>query len=246
MNEEARADLPAAESDPGLRKDLMVLTKMRLNVFVLITTFFGFLLASRGHGFDAMKLLHTLVGTAAAAFGSAAFNQLMEVDLDARMKRTANRPLPSRRMDPLFAFGVGWVLSAAGIIHLAIKVGAMPAWLAAATVAIYVFIYTPLKRASSTNTLVGAIPGAIPPVIGWTAAGGAVDAAAWFLFALLALWQLPHFVAINWLCREEYEQAGYRMWSDGDVSGRRSGLLAAAFALCLAMLPLWPLSLIHI
>jgi len=243
MNDPATADnstAAAPEADPGLRKDLVVLTKMRLNVFVLITTFFGFLLASRVGGFDVVKLCHTLLGTAAAAFGSAAFNQLMEVDLDARMKRTANRPLPSRRMDPLFAFGVGWLLSAAGIIHLAIKVGAMPAWLAAATVAIYVFVYTPLKRVSSTNTLVGAIPGAIPPVIGWTAAGGSVDAAAWFLFALLALWQLPHFVAINWLCREEYETAGYKMWSDGDVSGRRSGLLAAGFALCLAALPLWP------
>ena len=251
MNEEPTKDNPAAtdaaeavaeaaQVDPGLRQDLVVLTKMRLNVFVLITTFFGFLLASRGHDFDLGKLIHTLIGTAAAAFGSAAFNQLMEVDLDARMRRTANRPLPSRRMDPLFAFGVGWMLSAAGIIHLAVKVGAMPAWLAAATVAIYVFIYTPLKRVSSTNTIVGAIPGAIPPVIGWTAAGGEVDARAWFLFALLALWQLPHFVAINWLCREEYEGAGYKMWSDGDVSGRRSGLLAASFALCLAALPLWP------
>ncbi len=230
----------APPEDPGLRRDLAVLTKVRLNVFVLITTFFGYLLATRSGGFDWWVLAHTLIGTAAAAFGSAAFNQLMEVDLDARMKRTANRPLPARRMDPLFAFGVGWVLSAAGIIHLAVKVGQVPAWLAAATVAIYVFVYTPLKRVSSINTLVGAVPGAIPPVIGWTAAGMPIDAGAGFLFALLFLWQLPHFVAINWLCREEYEAAGYKMWSDGDVSGRRSGLLAAVFALGLAALPLWP------
>ena len=239
------AEAPAShelEGDPGLRKDLMVLTKVRLNVFVLITTLFGFVLASRsgGRSFDLVLLLNTLLGTAAAAFGSAAFNQVMEVDLDARMKRTANRPLPSRRMDPIFAFAVGWILSAAGIIHLAAKVGSWPAWLAAATVAVYVFVYTPLKRFSSTNTLVGAIPGAIPPMIGWTAAGGPVDAAAWFLFALLFLWQLPHFIAINWLCREEYETAGYKMWSDGDVSGRRSGLLAAIFALMIAALPVWP------
>lgn len=231
---------PAPPDHPGLRKDLAVLTKVRLNVFVLITTFFGYLLATRSGGFDGWTLLHTMIGTAAAAFGSAAFNQLMEVDLDARMKRTANRPLPSRRMDPLFAFGVGWVLSAAGIIHLAVKVHQIPAWLTAATVAIYVFVYTPLKRASSTNTLVGAIPGAIPPVIGWTAAGAPLDAGAGFLFSLLFLWQLPHFVAINWLCREEYEAAGYIMWSNGDASGRRSGLLAAVFALGLALLPLWP------
>ncbi len=237
---DAAGDTSARADAPGLRQDLMVLMKVRLNFFVLITTFFGFLLGSRGGGFDAMLLVHTLVGTAAAAFGSAAFNQLMEVDLDARMKRTADRPLPSRRMDPLFAFGVGWVLSAAGIIHLSVKAGTIPAVLAAATVAIYVFIYTPLKRVSSSNTLIGAVPGAVPPAIGWTAAGGALDERAGFLFALLFLWQLPHFVAINWLCREEYEQAGYRMWSDGDLSGRRSGLLCALFSLLLALLPLWP------
>lgn len=243
MSEKAASsdEIPAAPPEhPGLRRDLAVLTKVRLNVFVLITTLFGYVLATRSGGFAVWTLAHTLIGTAAAAFGSAAFNQLMEVDLDARMKRTANRPLPARRMDPLFAFAVGWLLSAAGIIHLAVKVGPLPAWLAAATVGIYVFIYTPLKRLSSINTLVGAIPGAIPPVMGWTAAGRPLDDAAGFLFALLFLWQLPHFVAINWLCREEYETAGYRMWSDGDVSGRRSGLLAAIFALGLAVLPLWP------
>ena len=240
MSDEA-ASAAEETNTPGLRKDLAVLTKVRLNVFVLITTFFGFLLASKGAGIDWMLLLHTLVGTAAAAFGSAAFNQLMEVDLDARMKRTADRPLPSRRMDPLFAFGVGWMLSAAGIIHLAVKVTPLSSILAAVTVAIYVFIYTPLKRWSSVNTLVGAIPGAVPPVIGWAAVPGhGLDGGAAFLFALLFLWQLPHFVAINWLCREEYEAAGYRMWSDGDVSGRRSGLLSAVFALLLAALPVWP------
>jgi protoheme IX farnesyltransferase len=144
-------------------------------------------------------------------------------------------------MDPLLAFGVGWILSAAGIIHLSVKVGVVPAILAAATVALYVFIYTPLKRRSSLNTLVGAVPGAVPPVIGWTAVEGqSIGAEAWFLFALLFLWQLPHFVAISWLCREEYEQAGYQMWSNGDVTGRRSGLLSAMFSLLLAGLPFWP------
>jgi len=172
-SEEKRAEsVDPAEALPGLRRDLGVLIKLRLNVFVLITAFFGFLLGSGGWGLDWWRLLHVLVGTAAAAFGSAAFNQLMEVDLDARMKRTADRPLPARRMDPLFAFAVGWLLSAAGIIHLAVMVGVLPAVLAAATVAIYVFVYTPLKRLSSVNTLVGAVPGAVPPVIGWTAVEG--------------------------------------------------------------------------
>lgn len=237
---ESPAEAPPENPAPGLRQDLAVLMKVRLNVFVLITTFFGFLLASKATGFDWLRLMHTLIGTAAAAFGSAAFNQVMEIDLDARMKRTADRPLPSRRMDPLFAFAVGWMLSAAGIIHLAVKVGPLPSILAAITVAVYVFLYTPLKRWSSLNTLVGAVPGAIPPVMGWTAAGLGLDGGAAFLFALLFLWQLPHFVAISWLCREEYEAAGYRMWSNGDVSGRRSGLLSAVFALLLAALPVWP------
>lgn len=225
---------------PGLRQDLTVLMKVRLNFFVLVTTFFGFLLASFGSSVEWMTLLHTIVGTAAAAFGSAAFNQLMEVDLDARMKRTADRPLPSRRMDPLVAFGIGWVLSAIGIIHLAVQVGHLAAYLTAATVAIYVFVYTPLKRFSSTNTLVGAIPGAIPPVIGWVGGGGALGWEAAFLFGLLFFWQLPHFIAINWLCREEYESVGYRMWSNGDLSGKKSGILSAIFALMLAGFSLLP------
>lgn len=217
-----------------------MLMKVRLNFFVLITTFFGFLLASRGHEFQWWRLIHTLIGTAAAAFGSAAFNQLMEIDLDARMRRTANRPLPARRMDPILAFGVGWVLSALGIIHLAVQVNVTAAYLAAATIAIYVFVYTPLKRMHSVNTLVGAIPGAIPPVIGWVGAGGSLGWAAWFLFALLFFWQLPHFVAINWLCREEYETAGYKMWSNGDVSGRKSGGLSAVFSFALAVVSFIP------
>jgi heme o synthase len=234
---------PAPETKPpvpGLRQDLAVLMKVRLNFFVLVTAFFGFILASRGGQPDWMRLVHTILGAAAAAFGSAAFNQLMEVDLDARMKRTADRPLPSRRMDPLVAFGIGWVLSAIGIIHLAVKVGNLAAYLTAATIAIYVFVYTPLKRVSSANTLVGAIPGAIPPVIGWVGGGGELGWEAGFLFGLLFFWQLPHFIAINWMCREEYESVGYKMWSNGDLTGRKSGWLAAAYSLALAAVSLVP------
>ena len=246
--EETPPDTPAAEtaavvSKPRLREDLAVLMKVRLNFFVLVTAFFGYVLASRGGTFEWMRLLHTILGAAAAAFGSAAFNQLMEIELDARMKRTADRPLPSRRMDPMLAFGIGWVLCAIGIIHLAVQVGHLAAYLTAATIAIYVFVYTPLKRASSTNTLVGAIPGAIPPVIGWVGAGGAIGWEAWFLFGLLFFWQLPHFIAINWLCREEYESVGYRMWSNGDLTGRKSGMLSAIFALGLAGWSILPFAL---
>jgi protoheme IX farnesyltransferase len=228
---------------PGFRQDLAVLMKVRLNFFILVTTFFGFVLAMRGSDINWIKLLHTILGTAAAAFGSAAFNQVMEIDLDARMKRTADRPLPSRRMDPVLAFGIGWVLSAFGIIHLAAQIGNLAAYLAAATVFIYVCVYTPLKRLSSTNTLVGAITGAIPPVIGWVGGGGTIGWQAWFLFGILFFWQLPHFIAINWLYREEYESVGYKMWSNGDLTGRKSGLLSAMFALMLAVFSFLPMFL---
>ena len=228
----------------SMRQDLMVLTKVRLNVFVLITTLFGFLLASKSiaGGFslgmlDYWLLLHTLVGTAAAAFGAAAFNQLMEIEQDRMMGRTKNRPLPSERMSVMTAFVIGWVLSAFGVIHLGNTVNAESAYIAAATIAIYVFVYTPMKRQHSANTLVGAIPGATPPMIGWAAAGGTWYAwESWYLFILLFLWQLPHFVAINWFCREQYEEAGYKMWSNGDVSGKKTARLAFIYSLMLALL----------
>lgn len=228
----------------SMRQDLMVLTKVRLNVFVLITTLFGFLLASKSqaNGFslgmiDWWLLLHTLVGTAAAAFGSAVFNQLMEIEQDKKMGRTKDRPLPAQRMSVTTAFVIGWGLSAFGVIHLGNMVNAASAYIAAATIAIYVFAYTPMKRQHSSNTLLGAIPGATPPMIGWAAAGGAWYAwESWYLFALLFLWQLPHFVAINWFCREQYEDAGYKMWSNGDVSGKKTAKLALIYSGMLALL----------
>ena len=235
------------DSPPTLRDDLVTLTKVNLNTFVVITTLFGYLLSAKYfHGawlHDGWLLFHTLLGTACTALGSAAFNQLMEIEEDARMKRTANRPLPARRMIPVNAFGIGWALSAFGIIHLALKVNPAAAYLAAIALGVYVFLYTPLKRRSSTNTLLGGIPGAIPPMIGWAAvaqAGGAdgswADGRSWYLFALLFLWQMPHFVAISWLVREQYEEAGYAMWTNGDVSGKKSAAIAAGFTLLLTLL----------
>lgn len=233
--------MPSAENPtPSFVKDLQVLTKLRLNTFVLITALFGFYLAAKGLGGMAGKwwlLFHTLLGTAAAAFGSAAFNQLMEIDDDAQMKRTSDRPLPSKRMGVMKAFGIGWGLAAFGVIHLAVMVNKPTAMLAAVTIAIYVFVYTPMKKWHSLNTLVGAIPGAIPPLMGWVGAGGGwADWGGWFLFALLFFWQLPHFVAISWMCREEYEEAGYQMWSNGDVSGKKTSILFMGFSGCLIAL----------
>ncbi len=222
---------------PSFIEDLKVLVKARLNLFVIITTFFGYAIACRHGGWEFWTLIHLIIGTTACAFGSAVFNQLSEVDSDAVMKRTANRPLPARRMGVVQAFIIGWALSAFGIVHLWVKVGYHPGWIAGATIATYVFIYTPMKKWHSTNTLVGAIPGALPPLIGWSAGGGGLsEAGGWYLFALLFLWQLPHFVAINWLCREEYELAGYQMWSNGDVSGKRSVGLAVNFSVALGVL----------
>lgn len=217
-----------------------------MNFFVIVTTFFGYAIACRGGGWEFWALVNLLIGTAACAYGSAVFNQLSEVDSDALMKRTSNRPLPSKRMGIVPAFIIGWGLSAFGILHLFVMVGKEPGWIAALTIVVYVFIYTPMKKWSSVNTLVGAIPGALPPLIGWSAGGGTLaEAGGWYLFALLFLWQLPHFVAINWLCREEYEVAGYKMWSNGDVSGKHSVSLAVAFSYGLALLAIvaWPLGL---
>ena len=148
--------IDAKPETPSLAKDLQVLTKLRLNAVVVITTLFGFFLAAKGAGGMADKwwlLLHTLIGTAASAFGSAAFNQLMEIEDDAQMKRTSDRPLPSRRMSVIKAFGIGWGLAAFGVIHLAAKVNLEAAVLAAFTIAVYVFVYTPMKKWHSSNTL---------------------------------------------------------------------------------------------
>lgn len=233
-----------------LKDDLMVLTKLRLNIFVLITTLFGFLLASRFYHDTWVSsfslLIHTIIGTAAAAFGSAVFNQVMEIEHDKKMKRTQNRPLPSNRIPVSVAFVLGWVLAAFGIVHLANMVNAASAMIAAATIVSYVFLYTPLKRKSTINTLVGAIPGALPPMIGWAAVSGNSDWYALpscYLFAVLFFWQLPHFVAINWICREEYESAGYIMWGNGDYSGKKTSQLAFYFSLCLVFLSMLALIL---
>lgn len=232
------------DTKPTLRDDLSTLVKLRLNTFVLITTFFGFLLGWKSSGMNYTSdnlwlLFHTLLGTALSAFGSAVFNQVIEIESDAQMARTSNRPLPAKRILPPFAFALGWFLCAGGIIHLGAKISFEAALLAAITIGTYVFIYTPLKRVNSVNTLVGAIPGAIPPMMGWVGAGHSLaHPAPWFLFALLFLWQLPHFVAINWLCREEYEEAHYEMWSNGDSSGVHSAKLYILFSTMMVLLPL--------
>jgi protoheme IX farnesyltransferase len=215
--------------------DLFELVKARLTSLVLLTTAVGFYLGS-GSSVDYAALFRVVFGTAAAAAGAAALNQWWERKADALMDRTRMRPVPAGRMRPAEALVLGLVLSIFGVGYLAMACNVLSAVLAAVTIAIYIFGYTPLKRASTANTVVGAIPGAIPPVIGWAAARGAIDAGAWSLFAILLLWQLPHFFAIAWMYREDYSRAGFRMISSDDFSGERSASQSVFFCILLLIL----------
>jgi heme o synthase len=215
--------------------DLAELVKARLTLLVLLTTAVGFYLGSESP-IDYMALVHVVFGTAAAAAGAAALNQWWERTADALMRRTRTRPIPAGRMRPLQALVLGVVLSVFGVSYLAIVCNGLSAALAAITIAIYIFAYTPLKRASTANTAVGAIPGAIPPIIGWAAARGSIDAGAWSLFAIIFLWQLPHFFAIAWMYREDYSRAGFRMISSDDRSGERSASQSVFFCILLLVI----------
>lgn len=228
-----------------LRGDLMALTKARLSFLVLVTTVFGYAVAAKDSGvFSPALLFHLVLGTIMCAFGSSVFNQLMESDQDARMPRTADRPLPSQRIPKAAAFVLGWLFCAFGLMHLGAKVNIFAAAVAAATLFSYLFLYTPLKRISSANTLVGAVSGALPPLIGWTAGGGEILSwGALYLFSLLFFWQLPHFAAINWMYREDYRRGGFNMWSNSDPSGRKTARIAFGFSSVLtAATILFPLS----
>jgi protoheme IX farnesyltransferase len=215
--------------------DLAELVKARLTLLVLFTTAAGFYLGS-GSPIDYVALFHAVFGTAAAAAGAAALNQWWERRADALMRRTKMRPIPAGRMPPLQAVVLGAVLSVFGIGYLAIVCNALSAALAAITISIYIFAYTPMKRATTANTAVGAIPGALPPVIGWAAARGNIDAGAWALFAIVFLWQLPHFFAIAWMYREDYSRAGFRMISSDDRSGERSASQSVFFCILLLVI----------
>jgi protoheme IX farnesyltransferase len=211
--------------------DYLILTKVRITALVLVTTAAGFLLAS-GPDLDLTLLGWTLLGTGLAASGAAALNQVLEREVDAKMERTAGRPIPSGRMSPARGLGVGVVLAVAGVALLGALVNGLTALLALATVLLYVAVYTPLKRITPLNTIVGAVPGAIPPVMGWTAVSGMLEFPAGVLFAILFLWQLPHFLAIAWIFRDDYRRGGFPMLPvvdhDGESTGRQVALYCAA------------------
>ena len=233
--------VPAAESGAvSLHRplDFLTLTKPRLNLLVLITTLGGLYLASP-EGVEAALLLHTLVGTALVAGGAAALNQVWERETDGLMRRTSRRPLPEGRLRIWEGFWFGIALSAAGLAELAFAVNAVAAVVAAITLVSYVLLYTPLKRRTSLSTLIGAVPGALPPVIGWAAATGAIELPALVLFGIVFFWQMPHFLAIAWLHRDDYARAGIPLLPVLEPDGLRTGRQAVLYAA-----GLWPVSLL--
>ena len=215
------------------------LVKARLTLLVLLTTLVGFYLGASGP-VDYGLMFHALSGTALVAAGAAALNQLMEREFDARMRRTEGRPLPAGRITPAAVLVLGTSLSVVGLTWLLVAVNSMTALLGVLTISSYLFLYTPLKRRTVLNTVVGAIPGALPPLMGWTAATGGIAAEGWALFAILFFWQLPHFMAIAWLYREDYARAGYRMLSGVDPEGRRTAASAVRNTLALLVISLYP------
>jgi protoheme IX farnesyltransferase len=215
------------------------LVKARLTALVLLTTFVGFYLGETG-GVNYLLMFHALFGTALVASGAAALNQLLEREYDAKMRRTASRPLPSGRLQPATVAIFGGVCSVAGLIYLATLVNLLTSVVGAVTSISYLFIYTPLKRVTWVNTLVGAIPGALPPLMGWTAARNELSGEGWTLFALLAFWQIPHFMAIAWLYRDEYAKAGFIMLPNVDADGSRTAQYAVGNTFALFIVGLCP------
>lgn len=222
-----------------LLADYFALTKPGIVRLVLVVTALAFYMGS-GPGLDWLRLGQTLVGTALAAAGAGALNQVLEREPDALMRRTRQRPLPAGRLRAPEAAAFGLALSLGGVLYLALVVNALTALLAALTLVGYLLVYTPLKRRSSLCTFVGAVPGAVPVMAGWAAARGTVEPGAWLLLGILFLWQLPHFLALGWLHREDYAQAGFQMLTLEDPNGRYTAAQALIYTAALVPLALWP------
>lgn len=223
-------------------RDYVSLTKPRITLLVLVTAAAGFWLAS-GPSLDLLLLGHTLFGTALVAAGTSAMNQVLEREVDGRMARTRARPLPAGRLRTAPAAAFAGILAAGGTAYLALAVNGLTALLAALAFLLYDLGYTPLKRVHSLATLVGAIPGALPIAGGWAAARGELGAGALALFAILFFWQLPHFLALAWLYRDEYRAAGLAILTAGDPGGRATRHQAFIYTLTLVPVSLLPASL---
>jgi len=221
-------------------KDYYILTKPEVNLLILMTTSTGYYLASRGP-FRIVGLINTLVGTLLVASGTATLNQWMERVWDGQMRRTASRPLPSGRLNARKALLFGILLSIAGGVYLAVAVNGLAAFLAISTLLSYLLIYTPLKRKTPLCTLLGAFPGAMPALIGWAGASASIERHAWFLFAILFLWQFPHFLAIALMYREDYTRAGYKMLPQFDLDSRFTRAEIIGFTVILVVTTMLPL-----
>ena len=239
----AVADTRAAALTGARLADYLQLTRPRLSAMALLTVAIGAALASGGAP-DWRVLTHTLIGAALVAAGASALNQLLECESDGLMYRTRARPLPSGRVRPGDALVFGLASAVGGVVYLALTLPSpLAAALAALTLLSYVVVYTPLKRMTALNTLVGAIPGALPPVIGWAAVRGSVGAGAVVLFVILFLWQMPHFLAIAWMYRADYNSARLRMLPAIDPEGGLIGRLMVCYCLALLAASLAPLAL---
>jgi heme o synthase len=236
------ADAPADAVLADVRGKLAAyveLTKPRIAVMVLVTVATGFVLGARGAS-NPSTLLLTLLGTGLVAGGASAWNMYLERFRDLQMRRTAGRPLPSGRLTPSEAAVFGSALGVLGLAILVLGANLASALVALATFVLYVAVYTPLKPRTTLNTAVGAVPGALPPVIGWAAATGRLGVEAWALFLIVFLWQFPHFLAIAWLYRDDYDRAGYKMLPRVDPRGAITGRQAAGYALALVPAGLLP------
>jgi protoheme IX farnesyltransferase len=235
---QASRELSLWESRKRLFSDYVELTKPRVNLMVVLTTAVGFYLGAESVNF--LLLLNTLLGTALLASGTAVLNQFVERKADSQMARTASRPVPSGRISPSEALVFGMVLVSVGSFYLLFFSNYLTAILGWFTAAVYLSIYTPLKTRTPVCTLIGAVPGAVPPVMGWVAARGELTIEALLLFGILFCWQFPHFLAIAWMYREDYESGGFKMLPGGEASGDWTGrliLLFALFSLIVSLLP---------
>lgn len=231
-----------SEATTGFVGDLMLLVKARLTMLVVITTFVGFCLASPGD-LDWGKLFHTVMGTALVAAAAAAFNQVLEVEVDRMMARTRQRPIAAGRMTRTTAALLGAAMSVIGLVQLAVATNFAATYLAAASLIIYVAMYTPMKRRTSICVTVGAVSGAIPPMIGWVAAENThkvFDVGSLVLFGILFAWQMPHFLAIAWMYRDEYAHAGFVMLPKWDRSGLWTALQSLGYSVVLLGVTLVP------
>ncbi|MEK6284571.1 MAG: heme o synthase [Acidobacteriota bacterium] len=215
------------------------LTKPRITFLVVLTAAAGFCMGS-GAGIDYFRLFSTSLGIALLSSGLSTLNQYLERDLDPLMRRTQARPLPAGKLLPVEAAVFGSLLSAVAIVYLAVLINPLSALLGVATLAGYLFVYTPLKTKTTLSTVLGAFPGAMPPLIGWVAARGEITVEAWVLFAILFLWQFPHFLAIAWMYRDDYARAGIKMLPVVEPEGRVTGQQIISYTLLLVPVSLLP------